>query len=104
MGSYYRLPTKKNNLLIVNLLLLLLLFLAGVGYLVEMNSIVVSGFKLQAARERLGVLSSEGQDLKNQQLALESYQQMDQKLQSLKLVPIDQINYVNISPEVLAKK
>ncbi len=104
MGTYYCFKNKKTYLGAINFLLSLLIIVSGAYYLVGMNNLVVKGFKLEELRHDLGILSSANQDFKNQRLSMEAYGSLDQKISSLNLVAIDQIDYITVSDDVLAKK
>ncbi|HNX11079.1 MAG TPA: hypothetical protein PKI61_02970 [bacterium] len=104
MGTYYSFKNKKCYLGAINFLLLIAVVVGGAYYLVGMNNLVVKGFKLEELRHQVGVLNGANQDFKNKKLAMESYGSLDQKIKDLKLVAIDQIEYISVGSEVLAKK
>jgi len=104
MGTYYCFKTKKCYLGAINFLILISIIVSGALYLVEMNNLVVKGFKSEELNHNLSILSGANQDLKNQQLAMQSYGSLDQKIKSLNLVTIDQIDYIAVTSETLAKK
>ena len=88
----------------VNLLLAVLIVSSGFSYLVSINKLVVSGFKLQSLRQKVEALSSENEAIAAQQVSLESYANLEQKIKDLKMVAVDKIDYITPAPEVLAKQ
>jgi hypothetical protein len=89
---------------LLNLVLFALIITAGAYYLVGINRLVVTGFKLQEMRQRVAALSVDNQNIENQRIALESYSNLEQKIKELKMVAIDKIDYLTPTPDVLAKK
>ena len=87
-----------------NLVLIALIVTAGGGYLVSINNLVVKGFALEEAKKKLAVLNDENRDLEIKRASLESYSDVNARLQKLQMVAVDKIDYLKVNPGNLAQK
>ena len=87
-----------------NLFLFVLIIAAGAYYLVGINRLVVTGFKLQEMRQQAAALSADNQNIEAQRISLESYSNLEQKIKELKMVAVDKIDYLTPISDVLAKR
>ena len=73
-------------------------------YLQGINAAVVKGFVLEDAKKQLTELSNENSQVQSKKIALESYSDIEQKLNDLHMVPVDKIEYVVVNDGAIAKK
>lgn len=104
MGTIDGVKKQRLKIKFVNLLLLALVFSGGFYYLLGVNKLVVKGFELQELKKQSEILSNENREMKNRQVALESYTNLEEKIKALRLVAIDRIDYITAKNDVLAKK
>lgn len=98
---------KKSNIFkikLINLFLIALIFVSGAFYLAGMNNLVVKGFELQKLRVQAESVANENREISARKVALESYHNIDSKLRDLNMVAIDQIEYLTVAPELIAKR
>ncbi|MEI7452105.1 MAG: hypothetical protein WCK37_02745 [Candidatus Falkowbacteria bacterium] len=88
----------------VNLLLFVLIIVSIGTYLGGINALVVKGFSLEAAKKHLNELTVENSQIESKKIALESYGDIQQKLNDLHMVPVDKIEYLEINDGAVAKK
>lgn len=76
----------------------------GTMYLVGMNDLTVKSFVLQDLKSHSTKLSAENQDLQAQALALQSYDSIAPRLQTLNMVPVENIAYISSQASTLARR
>jgi len=102
-----KLDYKKNwlrKIKFVNLFIFILIAVSMATYLNGINSLVVKGFTLEAAQKNLDSLTVENGQIESKKIALESYTDIEQKLNDLHMVPVDKIEYLEIGDGTVAKK
>ena len=72
-----------------------LLVLALAGYLVQANALAAKGYQMESLRQKLDRLRLETLDLESRALELQSFQHLEQRISSLKLVPASDVRYVS---------
>lgn len=103
MGQIDR-PKSNWKINLINFIFIALIIFGVSYYLASMNNLVVKGFKLQELKKQSSQLINENQEFSSKKVALESYRNIDQKLRDLRMVAIDQIEYVTVKDEIIAKK
>jgi hypothetical protein len=88
----------------INLFIFILITASMATYLNGINSLVVKGFTLEAAQKNLDSLTIENGQIESKKIALESYSDIEQKLNDLHMVPVDKIEYLEVGDGTVAKK
>ncbi|MEI8361268.1 MAG: hypothetical protein WCG01_04010 [bacterium] len=92
-----------NYFSIVNKVMVLLIVICGVSYLVGMNDLSIKHFVVQENKRAVRELKDQNSDLETRIMALSSYNTINKKIASLKMVKVDRLNYINVNA-VVAKK
>jgi cell shape-determining protein MreC len=99
--------TKKNKLNFINALNICLVFaiiLGGFYYLKSIDDIVNKNFELQNLKEKSAMLSEELSDYESVKNELESYENINGRIKDLKMVKVNDVSYITINDNSLAKK
>ncbi|MDO8560213.1 MAG: hypothetical protein Q7S23_04255 [bacterium] len=71
------------------------LLFALASYLVQANNLAAKGYQMQSLRDQLDQLRLETRDLESRALELQSFQNLEQRVTSLQLVPANDVRYVS---------
>lgn len=86
-----------NYLRIANIALVMLIFICGASYLVGMNDLSIKHFVIQENKRKVRLLKDQNTELETQIMALSSYNTINKKVASLKMVKVDQVSYISAS-------
>lgn len=89
---------------ILSNLLVVLIISSGIYYVIGINDLSAKGFVMQELKIKLAAISNENRDMELKIMELESYENIDQRADSLKMVKVDKIDYFTIVNEAVAKK
>ncbi len=95
---------KRLNLRLFNIGIFALLLGFGAFYLVTVSDLAVRGFALQELKSQVNVLASEKLDYEEQVNNLQSYYSLNSRTQKLNMVAIGEIDYLKVTPAVVARK
>jgi hypothetical protein len=98
---------KISNLLNVknfNRLLLSFAVILGVYYLTSINDLTVKGFELQELKLETMRLESKKEAYLQKKISLEAYSNINGKISSLGMVRADNIEYISVSSNLVAKR
>ncbi|MFA4942441.1 MAG: hypothetical protein WC564_02280 [Patescibacteria group bacterium] len=104
MGQINSKKSNVSKVKLINLFLIALILVSGGFYLAGMNNLVVKGFELQKLKVQAQSLANENQEISARKVALESYYNIDGKLRDLNMVAVDQIDYLTVLSDVIAKR
>jgi len=92
------------NLKTFNICLFSIIFAFGFFYLINISDLTVKGFALRELRNE--VVNQASNKLENEETvnALQSYYSVNTRAQQLAMVKADNIEYLSLSPAVVAKK
>lgn len=76
----------------------------AVFYVIELNSLSRRGFEVRAFEQRIQNLQQEQQKLSLRLAELQSMTRMEERVQSLGLVPADQVQYLKIGGAPVARR
>ncbi|MDD5527463.1 MAG: hypothetical protein PHO56_00615 [Patescibacteria group bacterium] len=82
------------NIKTLNGLLLAFIIVGGLYYVTGINDLVVKGFTLQELKTKVTLLKEENQDLTVRTASLKSYNNLAKRIANLKMVAVDNIDYV----------
>jgi len=83
-----------------NGLLVVLIVAGGLYYVTGINDLVVKGFTLRELKAKTVLLNETNQDLKVRTASLQSYGSLATRIADLKMVAVDNIDYVKIDSGV----
>ncbi len=89
--------------LLYNLLIILIIF-SGIYYVISINDLSARGFVMQELKVKLAAISNKNKDMELKIMELESYENIEQRADNLKMVKVDKIDYFTIVNEAMAKK
>lgn len=88
----------------LNSLLFLLLLMGGILYFFTVNNLSTSGFAFKELKEKVGDLQSDQQRMESQITLLGSYQNLNPRIQELKLVEAKDVSYISSDSFMVARK
>jgi len=94
----------KFNLKIFNIFIFVLVLVSGVYYLVGINDLTIKGFKLQELKKEVSQLNDKNKELEIKVTYLESYNNLNERAQELKMVAVGEIDYITSVVEIVAKR
>ena len=94
----------KNNQIVLNCLMLGLFLLMTVVYLFQVNAGVSQCLEIEDIEQRLKSLKIENEDLLKETAGLGSMANIAQVVKGLKMVKVDQADYLVVTEEILAEK
>ncbi len=89
---------------LLNKLLYLIIILCGVYYLINVNDLSIKGVKLQEFKKEINNLIEENNNLELEVMSLESYNNLSERAEKLKMVAVDKVYYIEGSTVVIVKK
>lgn len=98
-------PKKKETdyLMIANRTLSLMIVVAGVIFLGGTNDLAIKHFVVQENKRKLFELRDANRELESKAMSLSSFSSIEKKVDNLKMVKVDKIDYVNLN-QVVAKR
>lgn len=91
------------NFKFFNLVLGSLVFLLGIGYLLQINSLATRGYAIKDLEERVEELKQEKSDLELESLGLQSMSAVQDKVNDLGMVVVKNSDYLQPMPVVIAR-
>jgi hypothetical protein len=76
----------------------------GVSFIISVNSLSVRGFVLQELKNKTKILETESNNIELNIMSMETYENINQRAQNMKMVKIDKIDYVMSGAVGVAKK
>lgn len=92
------------NLRRLNAALLFIAICGAVTYFLTMNDLSTQGFVFKDLKQQSNDLAAEQQRMQAEVTALASYQSLNPRIQSLSLVPTDEVSYMSWDTHLVAKK
>jgi len=87
-----------------NKILFVFILVAGVYYFTGINDLTVKGFKLQETKKKVNSLNEENRVMAQKATGLESYSSLSERVKSLSMVAVGNIDYITAESGVVAKK
>lgn len=97
-------PKRKGLLRLFNRFLLVCACVLSLSYIATINDLSIKGFVMDELEERHKQLCKDNQSLEIEATRLESYENILKRAASLKMVKVDNIEYVNAANGPVAKK
>lgn len=88
----------------LNRFLVFAIIVTAAGHFLVVNALSVQGFIFKDLKSKANDLVAEEQTMESTVSSLGSYQNLNPRIQSLKLVAADGVNYVSWDQHVVAKK
>lgn len=95
---------RNKKIKILNVFLLALIAITGSYYVALVNDLTVKGLKTQDLKNKVSYLREENRNLNVRVTSLKSYNNVAKKTEDLDMVAIEDVRYMKIPGEVLAKK
>lgn len=92
------------NLRNFNKVLFIFIILLGIFYIAGANDLAIKGFVLNDLKRQSAKMADENERLELKIMALSSYSAISEKINKLKMVAVGEINYINGSNGIVAKK
>ena len=92
------------NLKGFNRLSIFLIVVLSVLFIVGINNLSIQGYVLSDLKEQRNKLAGENKKLELKAVNLISYNNVSEKIASLKMVAVESIDYLNTGAELVAKK
>ncbi|PLX28088.1 hypothetical protein C0583_02550 [Candidatus Parcubacteria bacterium] len=89
---------------ILNKSIALLIVVFMVGYVVSINDLSIKGFILQDLKVTINELQIENERYELEAMALESYENINEKAKKIGMVKVDNIDYFTVVDGVVAKR
>jgi hypothetical protein len=88
------------NIKTFNSFLLALIVVGGLYYVTGINDLVVKGFTLHELKNKVALLSEENKNLSVETASLKSYNNLAKRIDNLKMVAVDNVDYVRVDTGV----
>ena len=89
---------------ILNFCLIFTIIVSGFYYLKSMDDLVNARFELQTLKEKSTLLEEESKNLEMLRNELDSYENISTRINDLKMVRVNDIDYINLGDDSLAKR
>jgi hypothetical protein len=76
----------------------------GLSYIISVNSLSVKGFVLQELKNKTKQLEAESNNIELNIMSMETYENINQRAQNMKMVKIDKVDYILSGAIGVAKK
>ena len=94
----------KFNWHIFNKLLVVIFIAISISYVVSINDIAIKGFVLNELKTNIQILNEENQGYELKIAELKTYENIDVRAKELKMVKADNVGYITVINETVAKK
>jgi hypothetical protein len=94
----------KNYLLLVNRLLSFLIVAGAVLQLAGINDLSIKYFVVFEKKQQLASLKKANRELETRAMSMSSYTAINKKLDGLKMVKVEKVDYLTASQPVVAKR
>lgn len=97
-------PERSRTLSKLNKFLAIAVIATAVGHFLVVNDLSTKGFVFKDLKMETNDLVAERQTMESRVSALSSYQNLNPRIQAMRLVAADSINYLNWNQQAVAKK
>lgn len=104
LSSKNQLNPRRLSLKSLNLGLFSLILLFGLAYVVCINDLTVKGFALKEMKAKVSSLANENQEIEDKVMAIQSYNNLVEKVKDLNMVAVGEVDYLTINKNMVAKK
>ncbi|MBU1991664.1 hypothetical protein KKC67_01460, partial [Patescibacteria group bacterium] len=87
-----------------NLAILFIIIVSGVYYLIGTNDLTVKGFSQEKLREKNRQLAKENENLELSITSLSSYNNINSRIKNLKMVAVNNVDYLEVGVNVVARR
>lgn len=94
----------KISLRLINNILLVLAIAGGVYFVAGANNLSIKGFELRELKKQISDADYSNRSLESKMMALESHNNLSQKVGELSMVPVEKIEYLSGTAMVVAKR
>lgn len=97
-------PQNETSIKIFNMFLMVAIIVCGVYYVALVNDLTIKGIKVQELKQEVSSLKEDNRHLNVKVTSLKSYQNVAPKTEEMKMVSVNNIDYIRVNQEVLAQK
>lgn len=101
--SLKKIGKKIISIKILNIFLVLTISVIGFIYIFSINELIAKGFKLNELKKELNRISEENSEYNLEILSLESYNSLNKRASELKMVAVEEIDYITVKNNVALK-
>ena len=95
---------QKRWLPLVNKILISAIILSGVWFVITVNDLSIKGFVINELKLELRELKAVNEELSIAVMELESFEQIEERAQELKMVKVDTIEYIEVGSGAVAAR
>lgn len=92
------------NFKFLNKTIFIIILGLGIAYIVDMNSLSTQGFALNDLKEKRNQLAAENEQLELNAMSYSSYKSITKRVNEMKMVAANDVEYVDSSSAMVAKK
>ena len=81
-----------------------LIIICGISYVVSVNNLSIKGFVLADLKSKVSELQKENENIELKVMNLESYENITKRVNELKMVKVDKIDYITKANDFVAKR
>ena len=81
-----------------------LIIICGISYVVSVNNLSIKGFVLADLKSKVSELQKENENIELKVMNLESYENIIKRVNELKMVKVDKIDYIIKANDFVAKR
>ncbi len=81
-----------------------MIFILMIAYIISINDLSIKGFISEDLKNKINKLESENEQYELKAMALESYEQIDERAQKLGMIKVDDIEYLSVVTGAVAVK
>ena len=99
----FSVPLPKISLHHFNIGIVCLIVVAGMSYLIQINGLATKGYQISELEDKVAELKEFNSDLQMETLRLQSMGSIKDKVASLEMVAVDNVEYLSDAPVAVAK-
>ena len=98
---------KNKNIIIQKIIIkfiFCLIIICGISYVISVNNLSIKGFVLADLKSKVSELQKENENIELKVMNLESYENIIKRVNELKMVKVDKIDYIIKANDFVAKR
>ena len=103
-NNYKKTTSLRINLKVLNGLVFALILVSGAYHIIGANALTVKGFELMDLKKYVREISSENNSLETKITAMDSYNDLGDKIKKMNMVSVTKMNYIENKADIVAKK
>jgi len=103
-----KIKKQKNKKIILQKIIIKFIFcliiICGISYVISVNNLSIKGFVLADLKSKVSELQKENENIELKVMNLESYENIIKRVNELKMVKVDKIDYIIKANDFVAKR